>query len=191
MKNDKFASGESDPSEYDKVVTTKDTETIDAFSSHVIHARMGMAHTGEGMNMMTQALCTEDGSLPKGLTVQNAYMELQNGSKNVIVVVRNSMAYPQILRKRIPVAREVAVTQVPELPIQTGVMEVLEEAPGLPIPKLTLRKRQERLCEKLDLTGLEFWPPDLADSTWSLLAEYHDVFSLEPSKLGCTHLTDM
>ena len=42
---------------------------------------------------MTQALCTAtDGSLPQGLTVQNAYMELCSGSKNVTVVVRNSTA---------------------------------------------------------------------------------------------------
>ena len=98
MENDKFAAGESDHSKYNEVVTTKDTETIDAFSSHVIHARTGMAHTGEGINVMTQALHAEDGSLPLVLTVQNAYTELHNGSRNVTVVVRNSMAYPQTLR---------------------------------------------------------------------------------------------
>ena len=69
VENDKNPAGESDPSEYDKVVTAKGTETIDAFSSCVIHTRMGMAHTGEGINVMTQALCTEDGSLLQGLTV--------------------------------------------------------------------------------------------------------------------------
>ena len=55
MESDKIVAGESDPSEYNKVVA-KDTETIDAFLSHVIHARTGMAHTGEGIKMMTQAL---------------------------------------------------------------------------------------------------------------------------------------
>ena len=131
VENDKVATGESDPSEYDEVVTTKDTKTIDAFSSHIIHARMGMAYTGEGINVMTQALWTEDGSLLQGLTVQNAYMELQNGSKNFAVVVRNSMAYPQTLRKKTPVVRAVTVTQVPEPPMQTSVMEALDEAHGL------------------------------------------------------------
>ena len=33
------------------------------------------------------------------------------------------------------------------------------------------------------------WPPELADSTHQLLAKYHDVFSLEPAELGCTHST--
>ena len=100
MENAKIAAGESDPSEYDEVVTTKVTKSIDAFLSHVIHARMGMVHTGEGINMMTKALQAEDGSLPQGLTVQNTYVDLCNGSKNVTVVVRNNTAYLQTLRKR-------------------------------------------------------------------------------------------
>ena len=31
MEDDEVAAGESDPNEYDEVVTTRDTETIDAF----------------------------------------------------------------------------------------------------------------------------------------------------------------
>ena len=92
------------------MVTTKDTETVDAFLSHVIHVRTGTVDTGMGLNVMTQALHDEDGSLPQGLTVQNAYMELHSGSKNVTVVVRNSMAYPQTLRKKTPMVRSVSVT---------------------------------------------------------------------------------
>ena len=48
MENDQVAAGDSDSSEYDEVVTTKDTKTIDAFSSHVICARMGTAYTSKG-----------------------------------------------------------------------------------------------------------------------------------------------
>ena len=185
MEDGKVAAGESDPSEYNEVVTTKDTDTIDAFSSHIIHARTGTAYTGMGLYVMTQALCTEDGSLPQGLTIQNAYTELHNGSKNVTVVVRNSMAYPQT-----PVARAVTATWVPELPMQSGVVKALDEAQGLQVPKLTMKQRQEKLFEELDLSGLESWSPEMADSTQSLLAENHNVFSLEPSKLGCTHSTE-
>ena len=120
IEDGKTVAGESDPSEYDEIIPTKDTKTIDGFSSHVIHARMRRAHTGEGINVMTQTLCAEGGSLLQGLTVQNAYTELSSGSKNVVVVVRNSMAYPQTLRKKTPVVRAVTVTQVPELPVQTS-----------------------------------------------------------------------
>ena len=59
----------------------------------VIHVRTVTAYTGEGLNVMTQALHAEGGSLPQGLTVKNTYTELYSGSKNVTVVVRNSMAY--------------------------------------------------------------------------------------------------
>ena len=53
MEDNNVVAGESDLSEYDEVVTIKDTETIDAFSSHVICPRTGTAHTGMGLNVMT------------------------------------------------------------------------------------------------------------------------------------------
>ena len=68
-------------------------------------------------------------------------------------------------------------------------IEALEEAQGLQISKLTMKQRQEKLFKDLDLSRLESWPLELADSAQSFLAEYHDIFSLEPSKLGCTHST--
>ena len=71
-------------------------------------------YTGEHINVMTQVLGTEDGSLPQGLTIQNSYTELWKGSKYVVIVVRNSTAYPQMLQKEGPVARAVAATVVPE-----------------------------------------------------------------------------
>ena len=49
-----------------------------------------------------------------------------------------------------------------------------------------MKQRQEKLFVELDLSRLESWPPELVAYTWSLLAEYHDIFSLEPSKLGCS-----
>ena len=62
--------------------------------------------------------------------------------------------------------------------MQTGVMEVAGEAQGSLMPKLTMKQRQEKLFKELDLSGLESWPPKLTNSAQSVLAEYHDVFSL-------------
>ena len=98
------------------------------------------------------------------------------------------MAYPQTLRKKTPVARVVKVTWVPEPLVETGLTGVGEDY-GHQMPKLTVKQRQEKLFEELDLNGLESWPPKLAASAQSLLAKYHEVFSLEPSKLGCTPST--
>ena len=123
------------------------------------------------------------------LSVQNAYTELRKGSKNAVVVVRNSMAYPQTLKKKTPVATAVAATAVPELPAETRLPEGENRAQSPHTPKLTVRQRQGNLFEKLDLSGLESWPPELADSAQWLLAKYHDVFSLDPAELGCTHST--
>ena len=72
----------------------RNVETIEAFSSQVISVKVEKAYTGECINIMTQALQTEDSALPQGLTIQNTYTELQEGSKYVLIVVRNSMAYP-------------------------------------------------------------------------------------------------
>ena len=187
IEDSKSVAGESDPSEYDKIVTTKDTKTIDAFSSHFIHAKKRTAHMGEGINVMTQALCTEDGSLPHGLMVQNTYTELHSSGKNITVVVRNSMAYPHTLTKKTWVARAVKITWVPELPVQTGLTESSDEDHSHEMPKLTVKQMQEKLFVELNLSGLESRPPKLVACTQSLLAEYHNVFSLEPSELDCTH----
>ena len=103
--------------------------------------------------------------------------------------MRNSTAYPETLRKKTPVARAVVVTWIPELPMQISLMEVLEEDHGHQVPKLTMKQWQEKLFEELDLSSLESWPAELAAAAQSLLAEYHNVFSLEPSELVCTHST--
>ena len=190
VEHSKAVAGESNPHEYNEIVTTKDTKTIDAFSSHVTHARMRTTHTGEGINVMTQALHAEDRSLPQGLMVQNAYTELVSGSKNVAVVVRNRMVYPHTLSKKTPVVRAVTVIWVPEPPLQIALTEASEYVQSHQTPNLTVKQRQVKMLEELDLSGLESLPPKLVASAQSLLTEYDDIFSLEPIKLGCTHLTE-
>ena len=47
-------------------------------------------------------------------------------------------------------------------------------------------ERQEALLDKLDLSGLNSWPPEVAAEACSLLAEYNDIFSLEKHEIGHT-----
>ena len=146
---------------YDEVAIMRNTETIAVFSSHVIPIKAEKAYTGE---CMTQALQTKDSSLPPGLTIQNAYTELRKCSKNAAVVVRNSMAYPQTLQKKAPVARAVAAIVVLELLPETRVQEG-DNGPQIPhIPNLTARQRQGKLFEELDLSRLNSWPLELAEA---------------------------
>ena len=79
---------ESSSDDYDQVMFTQNMETIEAFSSCLVPVKMGKAYTREHINVMTQALGTEDSSLPQGLTIQNMYTELRQGSN------KNSTAYP-------------------------------------------------------------------------------------------------
>ena len=85
----------ANPNGYDEVVFMRNAETIEAFSFWVISVKAEKAYTGQHINVMTKALQTEDDTLPQGLTIQNVYTELWKGSKYIVVVVRNRMAYPK------------------------------------------------------------------------------------------------
>ena len=52
---------------------------------------------------------------------------------------------------------------------------------------MTVRQRYGKLFDELDLSGLDSWPPELVDAAHQLLADYHNMFLLDPTKLGCTH----
>ena len=154
---------DSSPNGYNEVVVMKNTEAIDAFSSHVIPIKMEEAYTEECIKIMTQVLQTTDGSLPQGHTIHNAYTELRKGSKNAVVVVRDSMVYPQTLWKKALVARAVVTIAVPEPLPETRLWEG-EDGPQNPhTPKLTVRQRQGKLFKELDLSWLDLWPLELAD----------------------------
>ena len=171
------------------VMHTQKVETLEPFSSHVIPIKMMEAHLGEHLNVMVQALYTQDGTLLPGLTMQNTYTELRKGSKKAVVVVQNHTAYPQTLQKKTPVARAIPIQLLPKTS-EPGSLQVPDEvSPDPQTPKLMIRQRHGKLFDELDLSGLDSWAPKLVDKACQLLAKYHDVFSLDPTELGCTHLT--
>ena len=178
---------EPDPDDYNQLMYTQSVETIELFSSCVVPVKAGRAYTGEYINIMVQALQTEDGSLPQDLTVQNTYTELRHGSKKAVMVVRNNTAYSQTFQKKTPVTRTVAVLPVPKPPKEVQLLEVAHESHDSHTPRLTVRQRHGKLFNELDLSGLDSWAPELVDAACQLLAEYHNVFSLDPAELGCTH----
>ena len=51
-----------------------------------------------------------------------------------------------------------------------------------------MEQRKEVLFQELDLSGLEGWSDKDQVAAHALVAEYHDIFFLEPGKLGCTDL---
>ena len=182
--------GESDPDGYDQLMYTQNVETIEPFSSCIIPVKAGRAYTGECFNVMVQTLQMEDGSLPQGLTVQNTYTELRQGSKKAVTLVRNNMAYSQTIWKKTLVARAVAALPVPKPPQEVQLWEGADEPQDSHTPRMTIRQRHGKLFDELDLSGLDYWAPKLADAAHWLLAEYCNIFSLDQVELGCTHSTE-
>ena len=45
---------------------------------------------------------------------------------------------------------------------------------------MMIGERKKLLFQQLDLSGLDMWPDGNQVADWSLLTEYHDIFSLEP-----------
>ena len=50
---------------------------------------------------------------------------------------------------------------------------------------LSVKERRKVLFEKLELSGLESWMEENKDNALNLLAEYHDIFTLEDGEMGC------
>ena len=171
------------------MIHTQKVETLEPFSSHVIPVKMTETYVGNHLNVMVQALYHQDGTLPPGLTMQNTYTKLRKGSKKAVVVLQNHTAYLQTLWKKMSVVRAIPVQLLPKTP-ELGSLLVSDKAcPDPQTPKLMIRQRHGKLFNELDLSGLDSWAPKSADKACRL-AEYHDVFSLDPVELGCTHSTE-
>ena len=90
-------------------------------------------------------------------------------------------------QKKNPVARVVAALPVLDPPKSKGLQEGIGKSADFHTPKLAVRQGHGKLFNELDLSGLDSWTPELADTANQLLAKYHNVFSLDPAELGCTH----
>ena len=136
------------------------------------------------------ALCKGDKPLPPGLAVQNMYTEIMTGSKSIVVVVRNLTVTPITLKKNAEVARVVAANAVLNAQVQSGMVEELDATQGIQMGrlKMTVEQRRVALFEQLDLSSLDSWMAKSRVAAHSLLAEYHDIFSLDSCELGCMDL---
>ena len=126
-----------DTNDDDQLMYTQNVETIEPFSSCIIPVKTGRAYVGECINVMVQALQTQDGSLPQSFTEQNTYTKLKKGSKKAVVVVQNNTEYLQTLHKKTPVARAIAALPVPEPPEGEQLQEGAYKSHDSHTPRLT------------------------------------------------------
>ena len=98
------------------------------------------------------------------------------------------MTIPITIIKGIKVTQVVAVNAVPQVEVAPRTLEKLDEIQGIQQSKMSVEWRREVLFQQLDLFGLKGWSGENKVAAHALLAEYHDIFSLEPGELCCTNL---
>ena len=141
------------------------------------------------MHVMTHSLKEGHGPhLPPGLSVVNTYIEVVSGSKWVMVVVKNLTATTITIAKGVKVVQEVIVYVVPPVKLTPDTLEKLDEIQCIHQTKMTVKQRKKLLLQQLDLSGLDQWSERNQVAALALLAEYQDIFSLEPGELWCTDL---
>ena len=172
------------PLHVDEVVRVASKCTVPSFGHKAIHGKVNLVLHGYKMNMMTYGLEKRSPSLHLGIDVQTVYATLADGSNRIMVVLRNNTQDWLEIKKGVPVACMVAANEVPKVTNLFSTEQKKEQ------PTLSETERQDLLLEKLDLSGLEAWPPEQAEQACSLLKEYHDIFSLEKRDMGHTNATE-
>ena len=144
---------------------------------------------GSNLPVMMQTLEEGNGShLPHGLSVINTYTEVSMGSKRVEVMVKNLTTALITILKGVKIVQVAAVNAIPKLGVAPGMLEKLDEMQGIQRAKMSVEQRKEVLFQQLNLSGLEGWSAKNQAATYTLLAEYHDIFSREHGELGYTDL---
>ena len=101
------------------------------------------------------------------------------GSNRITVVLRNNTNEWVEVQKGVPIARMVTANMIPPADLSSSPVKTPD------VGRMSKEERQRTLFEKLDLSGLESWDAKVAKQARSLLAEYHDLFSLEKNEIGC------
>ena len=168
------------PACVDEVVRVYRKIQLPPFGHKVIHGRTNLKLIGYQLNVMTHGLEKRSPHLPLGVEVLSAYATITTGNNKVAVVLKNTTNDWVEIDKGVPIARMVTANQIPPATIEVAMGDTPEKR------ALTEKERHEELFKKLDLSGLDKWDPDLAEKARSLLAEYHDLFSLEKHEIGHT-----
>ena len=178
------------PTVLNEIMKTRKSEKIEGYLSKSIYAQTMTVFMGCNLHVMTHVLYGGDKPLPQGLAVLNTYREMTTGSKSMPVVVRNMTATPITLKKNTAVAGVVAPYAVSNIQVLPGTVEQLDAAQGIQMgrTKMTVEQQKEALFEQLDLNSLDSWTPSSRAVAHSLLAEYHDIFSIDSCELGSVDL---
>ena len=97
-----------------------------------------------------------------------------------MVVVKNLTAILITINKDIKVTQVVAANVVPPVELAPRTLEELEEVQGIQWAKISVERRKEVLLQQLDLSGHDRWSEANQTAVHAILADNHDIFSMEP-----------
>ena len=166
------------PTSMDEVVRVSSKVHIPPFGCKAIQGRSGLFLLGYKLNVMTHGLEKRSPQLPLGVEVLSSYATLTTGSNRITVVLRNNTNEWVEVQKGVPIARMVTANMIPPVDLSSSPVKTSDSG------RMSEEERQRTLFEKLDLSGLESWDAKAAKQARSLLAEYHDLFSLEKNEIG-------
>ena len=130
---------------------------------------------GCNIHVMMQDLEEGNGScLPHGLSILNTYTEMTTMNKWVAVLVKNLTAVSITFTKGVKITWFIAAIAIPQVGVVPGTLEKLDKMQGIQRTKTSVEQRKEALFQQQDLSGL--------------LAEYNNIISFDPWKLGYTNL---
>ena len=165
----------------DEVVYTGNLISVLPFGHKIVHGQTRLTLFSCRMHVMTRGLEKRPPKVPLGLEILSSYATLATGSCKVAVVICNTNNDWLKIPKGTPIARMESANQIPP---------VCVEAMAATKPQrekvMNEEERQEALLDKLNLSCLDSWPPEVATKAHSLLAEYNDIFSLEKHEISHT-----
>ena len=118
-------------------------------------------------------------------------LKLNNDSNTNDLWIWLADAYRYIIKKGTAVVRMVSPNEVPKMVVTDGAVGTLWTQ-GLAKEghiKFTVEERRKILFKKLEFSGLKSWTEEDKERALDLLAEYHDIFTLEDGEMGCTEAT--
>ena len=168
------------PTSVDEVVWVSSKFQIPPFGCKAIHGRTSLLLMGYKLNLMTHGLEKKSPQLPLGVKVLSSYATLTTGSNRITVVLRNNTNEWVEVQKGVPIARMVTANMIPPADLSSSPVKTSDSG------CMSEEERQQMLFKKLHLSGLESWDTKVTKQARSLLAEYHDLFSLEKNELRRT-----
>ena len=156
------------PVELDEKLLLKKKQVLLLFSNTMVHCKtQAMQMHGYKLHVMTHAPYPEDkSSLPNGINVLKTYMELEDGSRNVSVVLQNLTSKTIHLAPGRCVAQISAANEVPEAVPSPELAKELAETQGKEAPSLPSRSDRNSLWSCYDRmadwnssrNGRQNWP---------------------------------